>query len=87
MMELRKDIRDRFLELARQHAGSDFFEEALRELAGELLRSGVPRDAVYQELEALRPLLAQEWGMEDAEDQVLDVMDYVAGWCSPHMKI
>jgi hypothetical protein len=55
MMELRKDIRYRFLELARKHAGSDFFEEALRELAGELLRSDVPRDTVYQELEGLRP--------------------------------
>jgi hypothetical protein len=22
-----------------------------------------------------------------AEDLILDVMDFVAGWCSPHMKI
>jgi hypothetical protein len=44
------------------------------------------RDVVLGELEALRGELRQA-GREDAEDVVLEVMDFVAGWCSPHVRL
>jgi hypothetical protein len=37
-------------------------------------------------LEELRFELREE-GREDAEDTVLDVMDFITGWSSPHMRI
>jgi hypothetical protein len=38
------------------------------------------------ELDALRTSL-RRWGADEAEDVVLDVMDFVVGWASPHMKV
>jgi hypothetical protein len=44
------------------------------------------RDVVLGELEALRGEL-RRGGREDLEDVVLEVMDFVAGWCSPHVRL
>lgn len=44
---------------------------------------GVSRDEVYSFLQSLR-----ETASDDAtEDRILEVADFVAGFCSPHMKI
>ncbi len=60
---------------------------SLREEAAELLRSGYPRAELIDDLEHLRLLLRRRWGRENLEDEVLEVMDFVTGWCSPHMKL
>lgn len=44
---------------------------------------GVSRGEVYSFLEALRRR-AQD---EETDDRILEVADFVAGQCSPHMKI
>lgn len=59
---------------------------ALRDVAQSLLRKGVSRPAVTARLEQLRAVL-REAGRDQEEDTVLDVLDFVAGWTSPHMKI
>ena len=46
----------------------------------------MPRREVLGQLESLRiELRGSERG--DEEDVVLDVMDFVSGWSSPHMQL
>lgn len=44
---------------------------------------GVGQDEVYSFLESLRERAADE----ATEDRILEVADFVAGFCSPHMRI
>jgi hypothetical protein len=44
---------------------------------------GVNRDEVYAFLESLRDKAADE----GEEDRILEVSDFVAGFCAPHMRI
>lgn len=74
----------------------ELFEAALRAddpvdqlstVVRRLLRnSGTGREALLGELESLRAVLRAE-GRDADEDLVLEVMDFLAGWASPHMKI
>jgi hypothetical protein len=59
---------------------------SLRDLAAELLRSGQDRDAVYEVFESARAALRTA-DREADEDAVMDVMDFLIGWCSPHMTL
>jgi hypothetical protein len=60
--------------------------ESLRTLASDLLAAGHDRAKVLGMFEGARNRLRAA-GREGAEDAVLDVMDFVNGWCSPHMKL
>src|SRR5581483_4837640 len=71
------------------------FEEALRasdrvnelrKLAEQLLREGNTHDALLERFEHVRHELGKAEREED-EDAILDVMDFLAGWCSPHMSL
>jgi hypothetical protein len=44
---------------------------------------GVTRDEVYSALDALRAAAPDE----ATDDRILEVADFVAGFCSPHMKV
>jgi hypothetical protein len=60
---------------------------ALREVVRhELHDRHANRDVVLQELETLRGDLRNAGRLDD-EDVVLEVMDFVAGWCSPHARL
>jgi hypothetical protein len=59
---------------------------ALREAVVQARTAGVERNAVERQLRALREHL-QRPGRDADEDVVLEVMDFLAGWSSPHMKI
>lgn len=59
---------------------------SLREVVRKELAAGVPRQEVLDQLEALRYEF-RETGTEGQEDAVLDVMDFVSGWCSPHVRL
>jgi hypothetical protein len=60
--------------------------EHLRRIVQGLLAQGQDRDAILKELENFRNVL-REMGREEDEDIVLEVMDFLVGWCSPHMKL
>lgn len=64
--------------------------EALRELrkifADELRSDPNAREKLLRDLEEIRAAF-REAGQPDIEDVVLEVMDFVSGWCSPHMRI
>jgi len=54
----------------------------LRRVVQQELQAGVPRERVITDLEALRA------GLSDSdEDVVLEVLDFVTGWCSPSVRL
>ena len=66
------------------------YERALLTLRGyarKLLNNGYPRETLYEDFERARGVLGEGHAPEEAEDVVLDVMDFLVGWCSRHMKL
>lgn len=66
--------------------GADQPTEALRGAVVRARETGTDRDTTMAQLTALREHLRTA-GLEDDEDVVLEVMDFLAGWSSPHMTI
>lgn len=66
--------------------GSEQPVACLRAVVQTLVAQGADRAAVEDELEAFRDWLRSH-GRDDDEDIVLDVMDFLTGWSSPHMKV
>lgn len=59
----------------------------LRETVAQVLTDmDGDRDAVLDVMEELRTHF-RRIGREDIEDTILEVMDFVAGWCSPHVAL
>ncbi len=58
----------------------------LRGVAENLLANGEERAAILKLFENARQHLRQS-GRESDEDAVMDAMDFLVGWCSPHMKL
>ena len=60
--------------------------EQLRQVVMGLLDQGYSPEELLVQLEKYRDTLrAAE--RETDEDVVLDVMDFLTGWCSPHMRL
>lgn len=59
----------------------------IRQYAADLLAEGYPREELYAELDRARDLLEARGAPEEAEDPILDVMDFLVGWCSPGAKL
>jgi hypothetical protein len=73
----------------------DLFEQALkskeplhelRSLASRLSSQGLDRAALIEKFEEVRQQLRKE-DREADEEAVMDVLDFLTGWCSPHMKM
>ncbi len=58
----------------------------LRNLVLQLFAEGQSREAILELFEGTRQQLRQA-DRETEEDAVMDVMDFLVGWCSPHMKL
>ena len=56
--------------------------DGLRAAVQDELNAGVPRAEVIAKLESIRPGLD-----ENDEDIVLEVLDFVTGWCSPGARL
>ena len=69
-----------FLQGALQHHRS---MGELRAIIEGLLNEGYDKDRILNEFELFREDLEDD----SYEDVVLDVMDFLTGWCSPHMLI
>ncbi len=59
---------------------------ALRKLAQRLLDEGSEPLVLRAQFEQVRQELRKA-AREDDEDPVMDVLDFLTGWCSPHMKL
>jgi hypothetical protein len=58
----------------------------LCDIARSLVDAGMTQESLLGSLEHLRSEFHNA-GDSEAEDITLEVMDYVVGWCSPHMRI
>ena len=58
----------------------------LRDVARDALAQGYEKDALIEDFESVRAQL-DEQGDEEREDAVMEVMEFLYGWCSPHMKV
>ena len=59
---------------------------ALRETAREAIERGESHAEVLRTFDVLRHQLADQ-GDEEKEDAVLEVMDFIVGWCGPQMRL
>jgi hypothetical protein len=57
----------------------------LRLIVQGLLDGGAERAAVLEELESFC-LMLRESGRDEDEDTVLEIMDFLVGWCHPNMS-
>jgi hypothetical protein len=58
----------------------------LRNLVLHLHADGQTREAILELFERTRQDLRHA-NRESDEEAVMDVMDFLVGWCSPHMKL
>jgi len=58
----------------------------LRTTLGALLNRDWTRDELLAQLESFREILSVA-GRDNDEDSVLEAMDFLVGWCSPHLKV
>ncbi len=80
------DIAERIADLAL----AEPYERALLTIRGyvaALLDTGYPRDTLYEDFERARSVLSGRGAPEEAEDTILDVMDFLVGFSSSHMKL
>jgi hypothetical protein len=57
--------------------------EKLEQIVKDLLAQGYSKESILAEFESFRKKTMDE----DYEDVVLDVMDFLTGWCSPHKRL
>lgn len=86
MQQPKIDIAERIADLAL----AEPYERALltiRGYAAALLDTGYPRETLYEDFGRARAVLSRRGAPEEAEDTVLDVMDFLVGFSSSHMKL
>jgi hypothetical protein len=84
-MNLGEDVRQQLLELVHTTPPARLMFP-LRDLAREKLGQGYPREQLLEDFEYVRAEL-RDREEEAREDAVMDVMDFLYGWCSPHMRL
>ena len=57
--------------------------EKLEQIVKDLLNKGYSKENILAEFESFRKTTTNE----DYEEVVLDVMDFITGWCGPHKSI
>jgi hypothetical protein len=86
MQETRHTDVEMQLDALSREARPGTFQLKVRRLARRLLASGYSRDELLGIFEQYRTVLRQR-NQEDLEDELLDVMDQLAGWCAEHTRI
>jgi len=84
-MGLGEDVRQRLFELAETIPPARLMFP-LRDFARQVLAEGYPPEQLLADFEYVRSEL-RESGEEAREDAVMDVMDFLYGWSSSHMKL
>lgn len=74
-----------FQELFWQALNEQYPVSALRKMLIDLRAQGIEKEALLKELDAFRQVAASR--SEEDEDIVLDVTDFLVGFCSPHLRI
>lgn len=79
------DIEMQLEKLYREARPGTFLLE-VRKLTRNLVGQGYRREDLLEDLEHYRFIL-RERGEEDREDDIVDVMDQLDGWCAEHARI
>ena len=87
MMEQRRhsEAADRLRRLAYSRPAGKL-ADALHDEAEEMIRAGYSREALYGDLRRLLLDLRRD-GRDDLEDDVMDVMDVLVGYCAPSARL
>lgn len=80
-----RESQDRLYGLTRPAVPGEF-ADTLQDQVERLIDGGAPRDALYEDLKVLAMEFRQQ-GREGLEDEVLEVMDVLGGWCPPSARI
>ncbi|GAA1630455.1 hypothetical protein [Actinoplanes couchii] len=67
----------------RNALATDDAVQALRAAVQDELAAGDSREQITEQLSRLVMVLRQEQRPDEEEDPILDVLDMLAGWCSP----
>lgn len=79
------EVEMRLEELAQESLPGAFLPRT-RNLAVRLVQGGYSREELIAIFETYRTVL-RDRGQEDLEDDLLDVMDQLDGWCGEHARI
>ena len=79
------EVEMRLEELVQESPPGAFLPRACN-LAFRLVHGGYPREELIAIFEGYRTVL-RDRGQEDLEDDLLDVMDLLDGWCAEHARI
>jgi hypothetical protein len=79
------DVEMQLEELALESRPGTFLPQ-VRNLAVGLVKRGHPREELIAIFERYRTVL-RDRGQEDLEDDLLDIMDQLDGWCAEHVRI
>jgi hypothetical protein len=83
-MGLGENVRERLFELVKTVPPAQLMF-ALRDFAREVLAQEYPREQLLEDFEVV---LAELRGVDERrEDAVMEVMDFLYGWSSSHMKL
>lgn len=87
MMEITRhqEIEQQVIELSKISRSGAFYPDA-RELAESLLEDGFTHEQLLDAFEHVRGDL-RALNRADQEDELLEVMDDLEGWCSPHSQL
>jgi hypothetical protein len=76
------DLRDKLIQILKESRTREEARCALRMLLTRVLKDGEKRETILTKMEELRKSVSDE-----QEDILLEVMDFLVGWCSPHVKL
>ena len=76
------DLRDKLIQILKDNGTREETLCALRTLLSKALEDGEKRETILIKMGELRKLVSDE-----QEDILLEVMDFLVGWCSPHAKL
>jgi hypothetical protein len=74
-------LSDRFVQILKDSGTREEALCALRTLLSNALKDGEKRKTILIKMEELRKSVSDE-----QEDILLEVMDFLVGWCSPHSE-
>ena len=77
-----EDLRCRLVQILKESGTRDEALCALRALLNKALNDGEERETILGKIEELRQSVS-----DDQEDILLEVMDFLVGWCSPHARL
>jgi len=76
-------INDKIVQILNSSKPHDEVLSALRDFVEKLRKEGETKEAVLARMQELRSSVSDE----QQEDILLEIMDFLVGWCSPHAKI